>query len=432
MGLKTRRLKTKKQRGGIFGCFGTRCRRRGSVKKEPTQEELNTQLREAFAEQNTDKFEKLLQKGADIYSINNDTPMTKHIRDTELRLFLISQLNKLLHIAFAKQKYTEFEKLIEKGANIYSHVDNKYLRDHIKNHEMSAYLIKKLGERFEANVAAIGRHNNSEFNNNNDNTKSSKLNKDLHKAFQKSKLDKCTKLLSDGADINSKVNSKSLFMRVSDIHSIAFLQDNWFNWDMKDDDGNTAACLAVSIMDNYGSLVEDMIELTSADWSIPSSSGKTPLMIAAENDYAADFKTILEHGIAGGLPGVNDIKSYVNAQDTEKNTAYKYVYLFINNADKDNMLKLLCSAGANECKEVEITNIGDKLINTNAPQNTYSMEPITNGMNMIDFHNEFKHGRFYTKESFNSIIPKVNPITKEPITVAESYKAKLTQKSNKA
>ena len=296
---------------------------------------------------------------------------------------------------------------------------------------MSAYLIKKLGERFEANVAAIGRlNNNSEFNNNNDNTQSSKLNKDLHRAFKNSKLDKCTKLLRDGADINSKVNSKSLFMRVSDIYSIAFLQDNRFNWNMKDDDGNTAACLAVSTMDNYGTLVEDMIGLTSADWSVPSSSGKTPLMIAAENDYAADFKTILEHGIAGSLPGVNDIKSYVNAQDTEKNTAYKYAYLFINNADKDNMLKLLCSAGANECKEVEIKNIGDKLITTNDPLNTYSMEPITNGMNMIDFHNEFKHGRFYTKESFKSIIPKVNPITKEPITVAESYTAKLPGKSN--
>jgi hypothetical protein len=44
-----------------------------------------------------------------------------------------------------------------------------------------------------------------------------------------------------------------------------------------------------------------------------------------------------------------------------------------------------------------------------------SYETIENGMQMVDFHNERKFERYYTKASYDSLNPKQNPITRKPI-----------------
>jgi hypothetical protein len=55
----------------------------------------------------------------------------------------------------------------------------------------------------------------------------------------------------------------------------------------------------------------------------------------------------------------------------------------------------------------------------NIPPNTndvvYSME-ITEDMDMVDFHGEYGHGRYYPLEVYNDLhLPKRNPITRQPI-----------------
>jgi len=43
------------------------------------------------------------------------------------------------------------------------------------------------------------------------------------------------------------------------------------------------------------------------------------------------------------------------------------------------------------------------------------MMPITDGMDMVDFHGEFGHQRYYPVVVYNSLNPKLNPITRQPI-----------------
>ncbi len=47
--------------------------------------------------------------------------------------------------------------------------------------------------------------------------------------------------------------------------------------------------------------------------------------------------------------------------------------------------------------------------------NAITFEPIQEGENMVNFHDEFEHGRFYTKSTYNSLHPKKNPYTKKNI-----------------
>ena len=59
----------------------------------------------------------------------------------------------------------------------------------------------------------------------------------------------------------------------------------------------------------------------------------------------------------------------------------------------------------------------------NIPPNSddivYAM-PITEGMNMVDFHGEYGYGRYYPVELYNALrLPKLNPMTRRPILPAE-------------
>ena len=48
----------------------------------------------------------------------------------------------------------------------------------------------------------------------------------------------------------------------------------------------------------------------------------------------------------------------------------------------------------------------------------YAM-PITEGMDMVDFHGEYGYGRYYPVEVYNALVPKQNPMTRRPILPAE-------------
>ena len=52
---------------------------------------------------------------------------------------------------------------------------------------------------------------------------------------------------------------------------------------------------------------------------------------------------------------------------------------------------------------------------------------IQNGELMVDFHDEFKFGRFYRKKTFEDMVlpSKKNPTTREAITEYTIYQAKV-------
>ena len=59
----------------------------------------------------------------------------------------------------------------------------------------------------------------------------------------------------------------------------------------------------------------------------------------------------------------------------------------------------------------------------NIPPNTDDLinaMPITEGMDMVDFHGEYGYGRYYPVELYNALrLPKLNPMTRRPILHAE-------------
>jgi hypothetical protein len=62
--------------------------------------------------------------------------------------------------------------------------------------------------------------------------------------------------------------------------------------------------------------------------------------------------------------------------------------------------------------------------------NTITYEPIANSTEMVNFHNEFGHGRYYTRETYNQmpIGPngrKRNPYTQQNITEIRSYTGRI-------
>ena len=64
---------------------------------------------------------------------------------------------------------------------------------------------------------------------------------------------------------------------------------------------------------------------------------------------------------------------------------------------------------------------------TNAT-NAITMEPILEGTNMVNFHGESESGRYYTKNTYNSLTkPKRNPFTRSIIKPSNviSYKARV-------
>lgn len=59
--------------------------------------------------------------------------------------------------------------------------------------------------------------------------------------------------------------------------------------------------------------------------------------------------------------------------------------------------------------------------------NAVTFHPISNGTIMVDFDNEFRHGRYYTRETYDRLpSPKINPFTRKEIHRVSYYKAKLS------
>jgi hypothetical protein len=161
------------------------------------------------------------------------------------------------------------------------------------------------------------------------------------------------------------------------------------------------------------------------DWSIVSNDGSTALIMAAKSGLVDALDYILDWGSDGILIGVDDMRAYVNMRDNNGKSTYDYMEDYNNNIRiRDEMLQKLRNLDAEGSSNLEIENIGEKTINTKEPSNVYTHNNIKNGNNMVNFNDEFKYGRYYTKASFNTF-PKVNPYSRKKIRKAYTYKAKL-------
>jgi len=256
----------------------------------------------------------------------------------------------------------------------------------------------------------------------------------LHAAFQARNFEECERLIAAGTNINSTIRlnimedyTVTLFWYVKDEVMFNFLRDHRFDWDTRNNLGETSAIIASGaspIFEGYDDVVLDLLG-QDADWSIVSNDGSTPLIIAAKSGLVDALDHILDWGSDGILMGVENIQTYINMRDNTGKSAYDYMEDYNNNTRiRDEMLQKLRNLGATAGSNLEIENIGEKPITTKDPVNTYTHNNIKNGNNMMNFNDEFKYGRYYTKASFNTF-PKVNPYTRKKIRKAYTYKAKL-------
>lgn len=69
-----------------------------------------------------------------------------------------------------------------------------------------------------------------------------------------------------------------------------------------------------------------------------------------------------------------------------------------------------------------IENIGSRFLPVNS-ENTITGDTIMDGNLMVNFQNEFQHGRLYKRSTYNALQQKKNPYTSAPITALKQYRA---------
>lgn len=160
-------------------------------------------------------------------------------------------------------------------------------------------------------------------------------------------------------------------------------------------------------------------------------NGRTALITAVDSNLAEKVRILL------AVDGIN-----VNAIAYDGNTALDIA----EQNDNDAIAEMLREAGAVRAQEINnrynnnIINNGNNnnysqlngLFKNSLPTNAVNaitMDPITEGQSMVNFHGEFEKGRYYTRDTYNSLSrPKRNPFTRRNIMPANviAYKARVT------
>jgi hypothetical protein len=76
----------------------------------------------------------------------------------------------------------------------------------------------------------------------------------------------------------------------------------------------------------------------------------------------------------------------------------------------------------NNNNNIPVQNIGSRFLPVNA-ENTITSNAIEDGNLMVNFQNEFQHGRYYKQSTYNAMQQKKNPYTQAPITALKQYTA---------
>jgi hypothetical protein len=76
----------------------------------------------------------------------------------------------------------------------------------------------------------------------------------------------------------------------------------------------------------------------------------------------------------------------------------------------------------NNNNNIPVQNIGSRFLPVNA-ENTITGNSVADGNLMVNFQNEFQHGRLYKRSTYNALQQKKNPYTSAPITALKQYTA---------
>lgn len=127
----------------------------------------------------------------------------------------------------------------------------------------------------------------------------------------------------------------------------------------------------------------------------------TPLHIAADQENFEIVKVLVENGANVNLQNIYGETPYYLAQNNDIRA-----YLIANGANPSIQPHTLMYVNSINTSNVPIknNNINYRVVPTTE---TAIMTNIRQGQNMVNFHNEYKYGRFYTRNDFNKFV-KVN------------------------
>jgi hypothetical protein len=135
----------------------------------------------------------------------------------------------------------------------------------------------------------------------------------------------------------------------------------------------------------------------------PDDDGNYPILIKEGSPNTADYVNGSYNSIGNGNNNNNNSNNYENRTD---------IYLI-----------------AGTVESIKVSNASPKNIPLrNIPRNSENIltkEPITNENIMVNFQGEFGHGRYYKKSTYNRMVHKINPFTRNPINKRNEYKAKV-------
>jgi len=229
-----------------------------------------------------------------------------------------------------------------------------------------------------------------------------------------------------GININARIGTTTPLIAAAGVYKnglIEALLEAGADLAVTDTSGNTALHIAAFKWE-LGNVLE-LLE-AGAEPNAQSANGMTPLIFAASVNAADVVTALMDYGAE---PNLRDAHGHtalnlVGAADSNSNAARHTEW-------RNEVIRLLCERGAVgvECQKPwtagETVNVGYVNIPEGA-ENEISTHVIEPGTNMVNFQDEIKHGRYYTRKTFNDFKePKTNPFTRKRITQIRIGKARL-------
>ncbi len=173
----------------------------------------------------------------------------------------------------------------------------------------------------------------------------------------------------------------------------------------------------------------DLLLDHGADINIQNDYGETPLHTAVElfiedegygEQYLEDadlIKFLVNHGANIHIKNEDRKSPLEMMEDYEWNRDRDYMSAWMRmNQVRGNQVQVPPAPVA--------INVPSRNIPSDS-SNTISYDNIKEGNTMVNFHDEFKQGRYYKKNTYDKLKEKINPYTRVPITETTEYKAHI-------
>jgi hypothetical protein len=229
-----------------------------------------------------------------------------------------------------------------------------------------------------------------------------------------------------GINVNARIGSTTPLIAAAGVYKnglIEALLEAGADLKGTDASGNTALHIAAFKWE-LGNVLE-LLEAGAEPNSV-SANGMTPLMFAASVNAADIVTALMDYGAELNLRDAHGhtALNLVGASDSNSNAARHREW-------RNEVIRLLCERGAvgAECQKPwtagETVNVGYVNI-PEGVENAITTHVIEPGTNMVNFQDEIKHRRYYTRKTFNDFKePKMNPFTRERITRIRTGKARV-------